>query len=323
MSTEVLNYLPRRAGNYESGLTLRPQATDNSIEADTHVDYLTVTTRIKRIGDTLLDIYDGHKSGETSAVKFFGFDCLRCKSGLAWGLRAFDNRYILIAPGDVAGPVWEKLYAIPVKVTRIDLACDVWLETPRDQVKNSARLPMCPEYDTRITATLIRGVKGGKRGSKGDTLYLGSRSSEQFGRMYDKGLQTNTTPPGVWFRYEVEYKAGAARQIAKAARVLLPGQLGEWIRCTIFDWYIERAVVPLFLRETDTPGTKIRSQMAQTTEEKKLVWLSTQVKPTVQYLFEQGMRDKTLAALGVEIVNVEADGYNIISRGVSVRGKNN
>lgn len=45
-------------------------------------------------------------------------------------------------------------------------------------------------------------------------LKLGKRESPICGRIYDKGLETKSAPPGVWERLEIEYKVDRARTLA-------------------------------------------------------------------------------------------------------------
>jgi hypothetical protein len=45
-------------------------------------------------------------------------------------------------------------------------------------------------------------------------LKLGKRESPICGRIYDKGLETKSAPPGVWERLEIEYKDDRARTLA-------------------------------------------------------------------------------------------------------------
>lgn len=273
------------------------------------VDWLTVTTKTARGGAALMSLYERHKAGSGRSAKFFGFDCVRDEHGLTWGKRSLDGLYIFIAPGEAARDTWRKAVPVASKVTRIDLAVDVWLEQPRDQVKQSARVVLSQHLDTRLKYTYITGIEGQSRNRAGDTLYIGSRQSAQFGRLYDKGLQKGTAPPGKWLRYEVEYKAGAAFQMAREALQLEPGQLPEFISCAVHSWFQRRDVPPVFQPATDTPGLIIRSEMKQTTATKKLAWLTSQVKPTVQYLFEQGMRSETLRALDIDLVHVPEAWY--------------
>lgn len=286
-------------------------ANQLTYEAEAALDWLTVTTTRPNHGNTMLDLYNRYKTGDGTPATFFGFECMRDEVGLMWGKRNSDARYILIAPGKAAAVVFQKLTPLPVKVTRIDVATDVWLEKSRDQVRQSSRVPLSSAYDSRSRATLITGTGGSRRNRVGDTLYIGSRQSTQFGRMYDKGLQTKTAPVGKWFRYEVQYAGTAAVSIAEVARALVPAALGEWAKCTVFDWFLKRGVAPLFRPQTDTPGAVVRSQYKQTTADKKLAWLKTQVAPTVKYLFEQGLRGELLDALGIELARVDTQGYTV------------
>lgn len=284
--------------------------SDQQKKSEASVDWITVTATTRKKGNALLDIYSRYKRGRTQNTKFFGFECLRDENGLTWGQRPRDGRYIYIAAGGIARETWRKVVPVAAKVTRLDLACDVWLDVPRDQVRQSSRLVLSPSLDALTKYVFITGAKGKGRKSTGETLYVGARTSLQYGRFYDKGLQQGTAEKGKWLRYEVEYKQAAALQVAKQALCLSAGQLGEWISCTVYGWFVDRYVVPAFEPKTDTPGLIVRTQMKQTTDEKKLAWLSAQVRPTLTYLFEQGLGDRALGALGLELVEIEVDGYN-------------
>jgi len=130
------------------------------------------------------------------------------------------------------------------------------------------------------------------------------------GRFYDKGLQTRSAPPGQYLRYEVEYKSAAAVQIAKQTNGLQPGPLSEFIRCTVHQWFLTRWIVPVFEPDTDTPGLEVRSVMKQTTADRKLAWLRSQVRPTIQYLFELGLKAEVLRALDIDLVEAKETVYN-------------
>lgn len=277
------------------------------------VDWLTVTSKTREGGFALQSLFLKHKTGRVTQTKLFGFECTRDTANLTYGIRAKDARHIFIAAGEAARKTWRAAVPVASKVTRLDLACDVWLKDPRDQVKESSRLVLSPAYEGQCNYTMVTGMKGNSKGRKGDTLYVGSRQSAQFGRFYDKGLQQGSAPQGKWLRYEIEYKDKAAGQVAKAACVLNPGQLGEFIKVGVYDWFLKRAIVPAFLPETDTPGFQVRAEMKQTTAEKKLAWLNSQVRPTVEYLVEMGFRDQVVNSLGLELVYPRENEYDVIS----------
>lgn len=94
------------------------------------------------------------------------------------------------------------------KCTRIDLAIDVY-----DEPKLLPRLKAMSErhewMGTAHSSTTIQSSDG-----KGLTIYVGSRTSERFVRMYDKAAQLGQI--GDWTRIETEVKGDSARAIARA-----------------------------------------------------------------------------------------------------------
>ncbi len=264
------------------------------------VDWVTATTTKAKAGEAWRSFFHKNHTGKVSPTKFFGFQCDRDENGLTYGQRPSDGRFIVILAGATAGDFWREIVPVACKVTRLDLAVDLYAEKPIDAVKNAARLVMSKAYETNRKYTVFGSMAGGsKRRSSGDTLYIGSRQSAAYGRLYDKGLQTKMSKPGKWFRYEIEYKDYAASQAAKAAWDVGTEGLSKWIRKAVYDWFEKRDVVPVFLPDRDVPSFHVRSFVRATTLEKKLLWLSCQVRPTVKYLIENGLRDEAIEALGL------------------------
>jgi len=90
-----------------------------------------------------------------------------------------------------------------MRATRLDVRFDVfgaWMTIPE-----IAALYKAGEFRTNAKCTLITGLDG-----QGDTLYVGSRMSERFARVYDKAAQQQLTDVR-WVRVELELKSGAAR----------------------------------------------------------------------------------------------------------------
>jgi hypothetical protein len=93
--------------------------------------------------------------------------------------------------------------------TRIDLTVDV----------RNPEFDLPYLYDHVVGGEIISSARNHRyiTSSGGDTLYVGSRTSEKMLRVYDKGAEQGGQP-GVWFRVELEMKGNAARW---AAPVLL------------------------------------------------------------------------------------------------------
>lgn len=94
------------------------------------------------------------------------------------------------------------------KCTRIDLAIDVFddpsfLPQIRGMADNN-------EFSgTARSATIVSSSDGA-----GLTVYMGSRTSQRFVRIYNKAAQTGTDRP--WVRIECEVKSDSARAVARA-----------------------------------------------------------------------------------------------------------
>jgi hypothetical protein len=107
-----------------------------------------------------------------------------------------------IDPADMVARHVEKGHT----VTRLDVAIDV-IDT---DIKPSA-------LDAQLRTGKAH-TKGGRKfkmwrdSEHGETLYIGSRTSNIFLRIYDKGAELGTDD--VWVRVELELKAGKARQFA-------------------------------------------------------------------------------------------------------------
>lgn len=93
---------------------------------------------------------------------------------------------------------------LQASVTRIDIAVDVPEKIDIETLYGMARNKqwVCK---TRTSPKLVR--------STGDTMYVGSRTSEKFMRVYDKQAESGTEFP--WTRIELECKSEFARGIAK------------------------------------------------------------------------------------------------------------
>lgn len=111
------------------------------------------------------------------------------------------------------------------KCTRIDLAIDVldapgWLDTI------AAHLEAGKYSGSARTITTVKSVTG-----PGQTIYVGSRQSELFVRIYDKAAQTGAQ--GDWTRIEVECKGDRARAVLGALTSGAVASIGELAQSVI------------------------------------------------------------------------------------------
>lgn len=103
-----------------------------------------------------------------------------------------------------------------VTISRLDFAIDL-----RDEVPPGAILDLLTAWtrgELVTHAQTVNRVDGYVRGGRqhGLTLYIGSRSSPTFLRVYDKAAQLESRTGGDWIRIELECKKPIAAQVAKA-----------------------------------------------------------------------------------------------------------
>jgi len=125
---------------------------------------------------------------------------------------------------------------------------------------------------------------------------VGSRTSRSYVRLYDKGVESQTEPPGVYWRYEVEAKRDLAGSLWK--------ELKEAADPTSYCQSVcERSARSLGLRWPSTlrpdlkpmpPVPKIEPADVTRT----LAWLRKTVRPSILRLREAVGDDALLSALG-------------------------
>jgi len=228
---------------------------------------------------------------------FQGYTGLQCR-GYRWGTRLDSD--ILVLSGDQAGEYWHPALALAENVTRVDLAVTVLLRHPETEFAWNIYLALQGKVDGRKKCrkfTLVTDNAGGQ------TLYVGSRSSDQMGRLYDKGrqdLKRLDLEPGLMWRYEVEFKSSRAKRVAAQLLALPPdgARFGNTVARTVQEWFFTRGVPSLLLTD---PGEEIALSVgAKVTDDLiTLEWLSTQVRPSIARLVGKGKADQVVAALGM------------------------
>lgn len=219
-------------------------------------------------------------------------------SGVAFGRRP-DGVHLRLSSLK-ASQNWERAVAAAENCTRFDTALDLQFKTP---VSGLAR-------DSYIKSARHRGSNGrpaSRRlivsGDGGSTFYTGSRASERMGRLYDKGVESRTLPPGRWWRWEVEFKGAAALAAARAAT-------SSADPCALFD-----RVTATFFRQRGAiaPPAAESSQIHNlwsepTTDERLLNWLAVGVRPTVARLIERLGSQRVTFSLGLPLTSAVAPG---------------
>ena len=257
------------------------------------VDYLTITTKEGRASAALIQSLYALKDREfwfkerNKAWSFMGYRG-RAYEGIRYGIRG--DEAIVMLSGPQAGTMWSEIARKRQRCTRIDLAVTIDLACQDMGVGKRAYEQAVKFWSGKSSQVM------NSRG--GTTVYLGSRTSDYMGRLYDKGAESGLPSGWVW-RYEIEIKKKVAEGLLN--RMLDTGDVGNWIADYVWSWYSARGVTPIFGGRNTDSAIEISASIPS--DEKSLSWLSSQVKPTVKRLLVNGKLAEVKEALGLPSVD--------------------
>jgi hypothetical protein len=269
------------------------------------VDWITATARedgpgqqeMYELARGIADEFGKQYGYLTDDWYFHGYNgfIVRGHGHVSYGERAGQGS-IIQAGGPMSSKIWANTVRIADNVSRFDIAVDVELSHPDSSVAQVCYdfLQQVPKKDRRRKIELYKGHTG-------DTLYIGSRKSNKFGRLYDKSGERGMLPGRTW-RYEVELKSGPATQVTDTLlekweqRSNSSETMGDLICQTVYRFFSDREVEPLF--DHKGRGIKMMEIKTETSLGQKLLWLRGQVRPSVQKLVEAGYGQEVMQALG-------------------------
>jgi len=215
-------------------------------------------------------------------------------NGQFFGSRA--DGAMLNLSGSVANQYATAVAATGANCTRVDLQCTVQTE---EYDGDYGEFMVQRAFERREASegrnwAKIRHLRGF---GEGDTVNAGSRSSEKYGRLYDKEKQSRDDRYARCWRWEVEYKGEIAQIVARELRSTddVTGLAIGLVRAQFDDWAFPAAI----------PGgidaVPPRASARQSDTQKTLDWLSIQVRPSVGKLIDAGIdRDVILQVLGLD-----------------------
>lgn len=213
----------------------------------------------------------------------------RLSGGTRVGVR--PDSVILTLSSVEASEEWKHALSAAENCSRLDLAVDIEYELPvatlaRDLYRG--RMHKSSRNGRRCARSLTVSSDGGA------TVYFGKRVSENFGRVYDKGVEQQACEPGKWWRWEVELKGATAWHVSSQMKELETS--AAFCRAFVHDWFRDRA--PFCYRTTD--AIKLCQLKPRASDRaRQLEWLAKGVRPTVAKLVEWYGRDRVLHALGL------------------------
>lgn len=247
---------------------------------ESRLDWLTMSSRDPSACASLLEWRDRR-------FAVLGEEGHREKSYTAYG-RAFRSRAqvaIGVGRSDViaqfSGPEAQRGFADCINwatnVSRIDLAVTGRFDTPTDTVAEG-------EYRAAQTAPRGRGRRSELTlilsEDRGDTLYVGSRTSDALGRLYNKWKESRSAEyTGCW-RWEVQYRRGQALATARALQASQAPQ--AQVQATVSSWFRGRGVRAAFGSSAVPLDNRVASRPSD--DERWLAWARKSVQPRAKQL---------------------------------------
>lgn len=132
-----------------------------------------------------------------------------------------------------------------------------------------------------------------------ETLYIGSRSSEWFGRVYDKFKESHSEQYRGCVRYEVEIKGDASRSVWEQ---FVTHELGfRDLYAIVHQWYDAHGIK---LPESEYWQHNFQAEKKEISDDnRRLGWIAQQVSGAFKKLVDAGLLRAALAALESKLVD--------------------
>jgi hypothetical protein len=269
--------------------------TNPSEIIESGVDWFTGTSHGPKAGRKLynsgmrLVSFEHRQGNEKKPWRFAGYDGWK-SGGAQVGMR-HDGSVVRLS-GGFANEHWAEIFERCDNVSRLDLQVTVRMqkEVNREIARWFRQACKASRASSRgPTVSTFRTVDGGS------TLYLGSRSSTNFGRIYDKGDESRLAHYAGCVRFERETKDVIALRLASS--IYSAGDRPKFIADQVHRWLQNRGIGNPFAYHG---SIFIKSLGRASDREKSLTWIARGVAPTVARLIEQGCLVQVLDALNLQ-----------------------
>jgi DNA relaxase NicK len=258
------------------------------------LDWLTCTAKRDGLSQALWAVGErvlcdnervGYEASRWQANGYRGW----CSDGVRLGSR--HDGSLLSLSGLKCREEWKQALPAAEHCSRLDLAVDVYLDS------------VVPTLASDCYQSLFHTPPGNGRPSKrtlivdslgGSTLYIGSRVSDRYARLYDKGVEQKQLARGKWYRLELEVKGNSAQPLADG--LLSATAHSDVCLATVADYFQHRASLLIPSKMDAVIRNECR---AAPTDASRLHWLSSQVRGTVLGLTRTVGTARVLEALGL------------------------
>lgn len=219
----------------------------------------------------------------------YGYEGFSC-GGIRFGSR--PDGFIVQLSGPTAQQHWREYFNICDNTSRIDLQVTVRYHTDTSQ-KIAQHYKSARRFHARgLTRRRVTILKSTDQSA---TIYLGSRQSNYFGRVYQKDRESGLDHYQNCVRYEMETKSDGARVLADT---LYRHSSAEDAGVSIVTRFLKGSGINLPSLSHHQTALKCISRM-RSDNYRRLEWLTLQVQPSVQHLLASGKIELVIEALGL------------------------
>ncbi len=197
---------------------------------------------------------------------------------------------------DGADRLWRSDWYDLAHCTRLDARIDLLVKSPVQYLGDC----IMRGYEWYTANTKKNGrwkVPSYTRKGRGETVYIGSRESDYFIRLYNKSVESGWNhPDGDIWRIEIQWNNPIANEVSHGIRRM--GYTDRKLHGVVTQW-CERAGVLSGNRYGYKSLVQFEAPRIDTDSERSLSWLSRSVRGTVKRLTADGQYDKVEKALGL------------------------
>jgi len=262
---------------------------------ESRVDWLTVTAhtegnreRLYGLGESLnYQLCSGVLGGREWAWRgYVG----KHVTTLTYGRR--DDSDILQLSQLLADDMFNTAWAYADNCTRVDLAVTLKFE---EEVDPLVRQHYAEANRFRRESRPELGIKLIEGNEKAQTLYVGSRASDLFCRVYDKGAEAGNDSYQHCLRYELEVKGDPARRCA--AYLAAAADRSAACASAVYQHVTRRGIQPHF--SAAHSDMRINYIRPSTDDASRMAWLTNSVRPVIARLLLTRSPMEVLEALGI------------------------
>lgn len=207
-----------------------------------------------------------------------------------------QHEAILILSGNICSSAlcWTEID--PDRVKRVDLQVTVGLKMPSPNYALTLYqlLPTLTEFSRYVK--MMKYISS----FTGDTLYIGKRGRSHLLRIYDKSMDCGYRKTGYAWRFEMEYRNDAAKQVVR--RLNEKNDKQGYILGQVTAELSKRSIKSSFGATSVIDAIEVSASVA--TAETKLDWLSRCVSPVVMKLLSLGYEEEIIDMLKLKnIIN--------------------